>query len=47
MEALSEEGTLHRLEIFLKPRIEVAERGEVIAKSVTQIFEEVRAETGQ
>ena len=47
MEALSEEGTLHRLEMFLKPRIEVAERGEVVAKSVTQIFDEVRAETGQ
>ena len=44
MDALSEEEALHQLETFLKPRIEAAERGEVIAKSVEQIFAEVRHE---
>ena len=43
-DALSEEEALHQLEAFLKPRIEAAERGEVVAKSVQQIFAEVRHE---
>jgi hypothetical protein len=42
--SLSEEEALHQLEAFLKPRIEEAERGEVVGKSVEQIFEEVRHE---
>jgi hypothetical protein len=33
------------LESFLKPRIEAAEQGKVINKSVTQIFAEVHEET--
>ncbi len=44
MDSLSEEEALHQLERFLKPRIEAAERGEVIAKSVEQIFDEIRRE---
>ena len=44
LEGLSEEEALHQLETFLKPRIDAAERGEVIAKSVEQIFDEVRRE---
>jgi uncharacterized protein (DUF1778 family) len=39
---LSEEEALHELEAFLKPRIEAAERGEVVTRSVTQIFEDAR-----
>jgi len=42
--ALSEEEALRQLEEFLKPRIEAAERGDVVNKSVEQIFEEVRRE---
>ena len=45
MAALSEEEALHQLEIFLKPRLDAAERGETIAKSVEQIFDEVRRES--
>ena len=41
-EPLSEEEALHQLEEFLKPRIEAAERGEVVFRSVTQIFEDAR-----
>jgi uncharacterized protein (DUF1778 family) len=41
-ENLSEEDALHALEEFLKPRIEAAERGEVVTRSVTQIFEDAR-----
>jgi uncharacterized protein (DUF1778 family) len=41
-ENLSEEDALHALEAFLKPRIEAAERGEVVTRSVTQIFEDAR-----
>ena len=41
-DALSEAEALHQLEILLKPRIAAAERGEVLAKSVEQIFAEVR-----
>jgi hypothetical protein len=44
MEPLSEEEALRQLEAFLKPRIEEAERGEAVGKSVQQIFEEVRRE---
>ena len=44
LEGLSEEAALHQLETFLKPRIDAAERGEVIAKSVEQIFDEARRE---
>ena len=44
MHALTEEEALHQLETFLKPRIDAAERGEVITKSVEQIFAEVRRE---
>ena len=44
MDALTEEEALHQLETFLKPRIDAAERGEVITKSVEQIFAEVRRE---
>jgi uncharacterized protein (DUF1778 family) len=44
-DSLSEEEVLHRLEEFLKPRIEEAQRGEVVGKSVEQIFEEVRHES--
>lgn len=43
-DALSEEDALHQLEAFLKPRIEAAERGDIVTKSVGQIFEEVRSE---
>lgn len=39
---LSEEEALRELESFLKPRIEAAERGEIVSKSVTQIFEDAR-----
>ena len=46
MDALTETEALHQLETFLKPRIEAAKRGEVIVKSVEQIFEEVRREPG-
>jgi hypothetical protein len=43
-EDLSEEEALHRLGEFLKPRIEAAERGEVVNKSVTEIVEELQRE---
>ncbi len=41
---LSEEEALHKLEEFLKPRIEAAERGEVVNISVEDIFAEARRE---
>ncbi len=41
---LTETEALHQLETFLKPRIEAAEQGEVIVKSVEQIFAEVSRE---
>ena len=44
MTDLSEEEALHRLEAFLKPRIEAAERGEVVNQSVTEIVEELKRE---
>jgi len=43
-EDLSEEDALHQLETLLKPRIEAAERGEVVHVSVEQIFADVRRE---
>jgi hypothetical protein len=44
MTDLSEEEALHRLEEFLKPRLEAAERGEVVNQSVTEIVEELKQE---
>jgi Antitoxin ParD len=41
-DSISEVEALHQLETFLKPRIEAAERGEVVNRSVTQIFEDAR-----
>jgi hypothetical protein len=35
-----EEKAIQELEAFLKPRIEAAERGEVVSTSVMKIFEE-------
>lgn len=43
-EHLSEEEALYRLEALLKPRVEAAERGDVVNKSVTEIVEEVKRE---
>lgn len=43
-EPLSEEEALRQLEDLLKPRLEAARRGEVVSKSVEQIFEESRRE---
>lgn len=44
LDALSEEEALHRLEAFLQPRIAEAERGEVVAQTVEEIFADVRRE---
>jgi hypothetical protein len=38
-----EEKAIEELESFLKPRIEAAERGEVVSASVMKIFEETLA----
>ena len=43
----TEEEALQELEAFLKPRIEAAERGEVVSRSVTQIFEDARRQAAQ
>ena len=43
-DTLSNEQALDALETFLKSRIESAERGDVVNKSVQQIFNEVRQE---
>jgi hypothetical protein len=43
----SEEEALHQLEAFLQPRIEAAEQGLVVNKSVQQIFEETHQEEMQ
>ena len=43
-EALSEEDALRQLEEFLKPRIEAAERGEIVNQSVTEIVNELKQE---
>lgn len=42
-----EEDALRQLEAFLKPRIEAAEQGVVVNKSVQQIFEETHQEEMQ
>jgi hypothetical protein len=39
-EPQSGEEALRQLEEFLRPRVEAAERGEFVSKSVEQIFEE-------
>ncbi len=44
---VSEEEALHALEAFLKPRIERAERGETVTRSVTDIFAYVRRKASQ
>lgn len=44
-EGLSEAEALRQLEAFLQPRIAEAERGEVVGKTVEQIFAEVRHES--
>jgi hypothetical protein len=43
----SEEEALHQLEAFLQPRVEAAEQGVVVNKSVQQIFEETHQEEMQ
>lgn len=43
-ESLSEEEALHRLEAFLRPRIEEAERGEVINQTAAEIVAELKRE---
>ena len=43
-DSLSEEEALRQLETFLKPRIEEAERGEVVNQSVTEIVAELKQE---
>jgi hypothetical protein len=43
-DSLSEEEALRQLEAFLKPRIEEAERGEVVNQSVTEIVAELKQE---
>jgi hypothetical protein len=43
-DALSEEEALRQLEAFLKPRIEEAERGELVNQSVTEIIAELKQE---
>lgn len=42
--AFSEEEALHRLEMFLKPRIEQAERGEVVNQTASEIIAELKRE---
>jgi hypothetical protein len=43
-DALSEEEALRHLEAFLKPRIEEAERGELVNQSVTEIIADLKQE---
>ncbi len=43
----SEEEALHALEAFLKPRIERAESGDIVSRSVTDIFSDVRRKASQ
>lgn len=43
----SEEDALHQLEAFLKSRVDAAEQGLVVNKSVQQIFEETHQEEMQ
>ena len=44
LDTLSEEEALHQLETFLKPRIEAAERGEVVNQTVSEIIDELKRE---
>ncbi len=44
IDSLSEEEALQKLEEFLKPRIEEAQKGKISSKSVSQIFEETISE---
>jgi hypothetical protein len=44
VDSLSEDEALHRLEMFLKPRIEEAERGEVVNQTATEIVAELKRE---
>ena len=44
IDSLSEEEALQQLEAFLKPRLEEAERGEVVNQSVTEIVAELKQE---
>jgi len=44
LHTLSEEEALHQLETFLKPRIEAAERGEVVNQTVSEIIDELKRE---
>ncbi|MEW6732776.1 MAG: antitoxin [Acidobacteriota bacterium] len=46
-DSISETEALYQLEMLLKPRIEAAERGETVSKSVEQIFEEVTSQPGR
>ena len=46
VESLSEEEALQRLETLLRPRLAEAERGEVVADSVEQIFAAARSDSG-
>ena len=41
----SGEEALRQLEEFLRPRVEAARRGELVSKSVEQIFEEAYRDT--
>lgn len=41
---LDEESALRQLEAFLKLRVEAAEKGKVVNKSVQQVFEETHQE---
>ena len=47
LDAMSEEEAFGALAEFLKPRIEQAERGELSAKSVSDIRREARAQAGR
>jgi Antitoxin ParD len=44
VDSLSEDEALLRLEMFLKPRIEEAERGEVVNQTATEIVAELKRE---
>ena len=47
LDAMSEEEAFGALTEFLRPRIEQAERGELSAKSVSDIRREARAQAGR
>lgn len=44
LDAMTEDEALQRLEAFLAPRIAAAERGDVVERSVEDIFAHVRDE---